>query len=112
MKYGNIKLRLHGHVFDSKAEGRRYRELLLLEKAGEITDLQIHPRYLLQEDFTDGEGVRIRPIHYTADFAYRERGRGVVEDVKSPPTRKKADYVMRVKLFKKRYPDVVFKEIT
>ena len=39
-KYGAIKTVLDGIKFDSKAEARRWAELRLLERAGQIHDLQ------------------------------------------------------------------------
>ena len=50
-KYRNKKVQIDRYVFDSIAEGRRYRELALLERAGEITNLELQPRFLLQESF-------------------------------------------------------------
>ena len=77
---------IDGIRFHSKAEARRYQELKLLERAGEIIDLRIQPSYDLcawQNGNAPVVGV------YRADFSYfdvRHR-KGVVEDVKSPPTR-------------------------
>lgn len=67
-----------GHRFASKAEERRWRELKLLEKAGEIMDLEVHPRFPLMVN-----GVLIGS--YTADSSYniRATGEAVVEDVKA-----------------------------
>ena len=110
-KYGNIKVKIDGHNFDSKKEARRYRELLLLEAAGEIRALELQPRYVLQEAFYDNQGTPYRPITYKADFRYREGGQLVVEDVKSEPTKRKADYVIRKKLLIKQNPEIVFREI-
>ena len=39
------KTRLDGYVFDSGAESRRYAYLRLLEKAGQINALEVHPRF-------------------------------------------------------------------
>ncbi len=108
-KYGNIKVKIDGHNFDSKKEANRYRELLLLQAASEIEGLMLQPRYVLQEAFYDKE-AHYQAITFTADFRYRERGQLIVEDVKSPPTRKKADYVIRKKLFVKQNPEIVFRE--
>ena len=62
-----------GRRFDSKAEARRYGELLLLGQAGKIQNLELQPQFGLS-------GVAI----YRADFAYDdlETGARVVEDVK------------------------------
>ena len=46
-KYKAKKITYNGIVFDSKREYHRYRELLMLEKAGQITDLQMQVKYVL-----------------------------------------------------------------
>ena len=69
MKYKNKKTQVDMYVFDSIAESKRYKELALLEKAGEIKDLQLQPRFLLQEGFRKN-GKTYRKIEYIADFMY------------------------------------------
>ena len=49
-KYRNKKCVLDGIEFDSKKEMRRYSELKLLERAGEISDLKIQVPFLLLPD--------------------------------------------------------------
>lgn len=44
-KYGNKKVEIDGFKFDSKLEAKRYGELKLLERAGKITGLKVHPKY-------------------------------------------------------------------
>ena len=85
-KYHNHYVKEDGYTFDSKAEAARYRELGLLEMAGEISDLEVHPVYVLQPAFTDAHGTRFRAITYEADFRYYERGVCVIEDVKGVET--------------------------
>lgn len=46
-KYHSKKITVDGETFDSKKEYRRYRELLLLERAGLITNLQRQVKFLL-----------------------------------------------------------------
>ena len=111
MKYGNVKQTFDGEGFDSKKELGRYKELVLLQAAGGITDLSVHPKYLLQATFRDRGGRAVRSITVTWDFFYREKGQEVVEDVKSPITRKETAYNIRKKMFIKRYPDVEFREV-
>lgn len=108
-KYGNIKIEIDGRRFDSKKEGDRYRDLLLLEAAGEIHCLVLQPKYELQGAFYHG-GRPYRPITYTADFQYWEKDELVVEDVKSWITKKQADYVIRKKLFLRQHSEIVFRE--
>jgi hypothetical protein len=78
--------------FASRAEARRYGELKLLEKAGEIHHLELQPRY----DFTVN-GIYVG--YYTADFKYLARNGLVVEDVKSRATMTEA-YRIRKKLMR------------
>lgn len=68
-KFRNKKVQIDRYVFDSIAEGRRYRELALLERAGEITNLELQPRFLLQESFKKN-GKTYRKVEYIADFMY------------------------------------------
>jgi hypothetical protein len=101
-KYNAKKVQLDGHTFDSKAEARRYCELLLLKEANEIHSLKVHPRYTLLDPFTV-KGVRYRGIYYESDFEYVENGRMITEDVKGFSTQ-----VFRIKrkLFLKRWGDI------
>lgn len=69
------------------AEARRYGELLLLERAGEISALELQPRFRLS---CGGKPVLLgsgRQACYVADFAYQQGDRRVVEDVKGKDTR-------------------------
>ena len=84
-KYNNITVECDGYTFDSKRECLRYQQLKLMEKAGEITDLEVHPSY---DVVINGEPVRYsvskRPISIELDFLYfdKVKGQKVVEDVK------------------------------
>ena len=69
MKYKNKKTQVDMYVFDSIAESKRYKELKLLEIAGEIQGLELQPRFLLQEGFKKN-GKTYRKIEYMADFMY------------------------------------------
>ena len=109
-KYRAVKTEVDGVVFDSKKEARRYGELLLLKRAGEVTDIQLQPEYLLMEGFTHkASKARIRPIKYKADFlvTYAD-GRQEIEDVKGFVNQ---TYALKKKLFMARYPDLTIKEI-
>jgi len=90
--------------FDSKAEMRRYGELCLMRLAGEIRDIEHHPRFVLQD------GGRAERIRYTADFMYvRCRdGQVVVEDVKGGRATLTTAFVIRWKLVKRLHPEIEF----
>ena len=105
-KYNAKKTEVDGVVFDSKREAARYRELKLLQDSGEIFNLVLQPTYTLQEAFRDNQGKVHRAIKYKADFAYKENGVHIVEDVKGKET---AVFKIKAKLFIKRYPGVVFR---
>lgn len=66
-------------TYDSKKEARRHRELLLLERAGKITNLERQVKFELIPK-QDGE----RACTYVADFVYEnvDTGERVVEDTK------------------------------
>ena len=74
-KYRNIRTVVNGISFASKREAARYRELVLLERAGVIKDLSLQVRMPLQ---VNGHVVS----HYVADFQYTEDGQLIVEDAK------------------------------
>lgn len=57
-KYHSKPIEFEGVRFDSIAEYRRFGELKLMEQAGEISGLEVHPRFLLQEAFTKPDGGR------------------------------------------------------
>lgn len=98
-KYRNRKTTLAGMTFDSQKEAQRYLELRIMERAGEITDLQTQVPFELLPTQKDQDGKTLeRGVKYTADFVYIDGdGRRVVEDVKSAATKTK-DYVLRRKL--------------
>lgn len=108
-KFNAKKTTVDGITFDSKLEARRYTELKLLERAGTITDLQLQPKFLLQEKFKDRTGKTHRSIHYIADFQYVEDGVDVVEDTKG--YKGVAVFNVKKKLFLYRYPEYDFRII-
>lgn len=118
-KYGAVKTTVDGIVFDSAKEARRYQELRLRQKAGDVRRLRCQPRYALCALVVDGADVRNVnageianrrfPIaEYVADFEYDESDRGyggvtwrvVVEDVKGVKT---AAYKLKKRLFEAQY---------
>ena len=101
-KYNNKKVQVDMYVFDSIAESIRYKELKLLERAGEISELTLQPRFLLQEAFRKN-GRSYRKIEYIADFQYIEKGKTIVEDVKGIQT---DVFKLKHKIFEKLYPDL------
>ena len=90
-KYGNQKVLLDGIEFDSRKEARRWYELKILEKAGEITGLQRQVKFVLIPTQRDENGKLLeKECSYYADFVYTDVKNGgtvIVEDTKSEGTR-------------------------
>ena len=90
-RYGNVRKHVHadGTKLDSGRELKRYGELKLLEMAGEISSLKVHPRFKIEiggvpimlksQRYPNG-----RQLVYVADFTYLDKlsDRFVIEDVK------------------------------
>ncbi|MDA7663848.1 DUF1064 domain-containing protein [bacterium] len=77
-KYGATRLTVDGETFDSKGEHKRYADLLIKQRLGEIRNLQRQPKFPLA---IDGKPILIRSerykngrqVVYTADFQYDEQ---------------------------------------
>lgn len=94
-KYNAKKIRIDGITFDSKAEAKRYTELIMLQKSGVISDLQRQVEFtLIPTQYIDGKCVE-RACKYKADFVYTEDGKRIVEDVKGQKTK---DYIIKRKM--------------
>lgn len=97
-KFNAVKEKVGGIEFDSKTEAKRYRELVMRVRAGEIKDLEVQPVYVLVKSVKFSGDAKAKPaMRYTADFRYYDikKGEVVVEDVKSKATAKLTDYKMR-----------------
>ena len=109
-KYHAKKVTINGKTFDSKKEARRYQELALLEKAGQIENLQCQVKFNLLPSYVetyprfsektgkrlkDGERTLEKECNYIADFVYYENGKKIVEDTKGVRT---SEYVIKRKL--------------
>ena len=90
-------------TFDSVKEFSRWQELKLMERAGEIYELQRQVPFVLIPAQRDENGKLIeREVKYIADFTYRERcgNRLVVEDTKGLKTR---EYILKRKMMLYRH---------
>ena len=100
-----------GHLHDSRKEAARCNELHLLQRAGEISDLEtqksyvlIPPQYETVSRVSEKTGRKLKDktvvveksCEYRADFTYKLKdGTVVVEDVKGMRT---SDYIIKRKL--------------
>lgn len=91
---------IDGIKFASKLEATRYSQLKLLVKAGQIDNLKMQPRFVIDDKFGDYK----RDLVYVADFMYDERGndKKVVEEVKGYETKV---WKIKERLFLHRYGD-------
>lgn len=105
-KYKSRKITKNGITFDSLKEYRRFCELVLLERAGRIQNLQRQVKFQLipaqYEPDTIGKRGSIRrgkclerAITYVADFVYIEDGKQIVEDSKGVRTK---EYILKRKM--------------
>ena len=106
-KYKNKKTQVDMYVFDSIAESKRYKELVLLERAGQIKNLKLQPKFELQPSYKKNNRT-IRAITYKADFSYLEDDKLVVEDVKGFVTK---EFKIKEKMFNYIYKDLELKII-
>lgn len=72
---GKLERTADGILFASEKECRRYGELKLLQKVGEITELELQPKFPC---VVNGKKVCV----YVADFRYSTTQGVVIEDVK------------------------------
>lgn len=107
-KYRNKKVIVDNIRFDSNLEANRYKELMLLQRAKEISNLRLQVPFVLQESFKKN-GKTYQAIKYIADFVYEEKGQTVVEDTKGVKTEA---FKIKQKLFEYKYPDLSLKIIT
>ena len=108
-KYQALKCSVNGIEFDSRKEARRYQELLLLQRAKEISNLRMQVKYVLipaqyesyerhgknGQRLKDGQRLLEKECSYIADFVYEENGKEIVEDTKGIKTK---GYIIKRKL--------------
>lgn len=102
-----------GIRFASKREARRYADLKLLERAGEISHLELQPAFKLA---IDGRPVLIRSegypngrqAKYVADFAYWDGEKRVVEDSKGVRT---PEFKLKKAIVEAMFPAVKIMEV-
>ena len=119
-KYGNKKVVVDGIEFDSRKEATRYWELKLLQRAGQISGLELQKEFELipaqyetyarygktGKRLQDGKRCIEKSCTYKADFAYMKDGQLVVEDTKGyrdPASAGYAKFVIKRKLLLWRY---------
>lgn len=105
-KYHNKKTIMDGIKFDSRKESERYCELKLLEQSGKIKGLELQKRFEIVPKVNGNKRAR----YYVADFVYIVDGQKIIEDVKSPITKKNPVYSLKKALILALYPEYLFIE--
>lgn len=95
----------HGHKHASKREAKRCVQLHLLQRAGEIENLEVEPQYWFVINGNQVKHPNGRRAGYKPDFGYTERGQDIVEDIKSDPTRTEA-FALRAAIFRALFPTI------
>ena len=100
-KYGNRKVITEDGVFDSRREFKRWCELKLLQRGGQIRGLSRQVPFVVIPKQRGEDGKLIEhEAKYIADFVYEENGKTVVEDTKGMRT---PEYILKRKLMLKEY---------
>lgn len=102
-KYHAQPVVVDGIRFDSKRETARWSQLVLLQRAGEISDLRRQVPFVLIPKSDNG-----REIVYKADFVYRDKsGAEIVEDAKGVRT---DVYRLKKRLMAEKY-GIIIREV-
>lgn len=114
-KYRAKRTQVDGIWFDSIKESTKYQELKLLQRAGEISDLELKPKFKFV--LPDGTPVLIRSRGYpngrvarfTGDFAYFDKklNRRVILDVKGGRATMTEAYAIRKALVEALFKVIV-----
>ena len=105
-KYRAKAVEIDGIRFDSQREARRYQDLKILQRIGDISELELQPVFPLECGDAPVRYDSGRQAKYIADFRYRNKeGEIIVEDVKGMDTPQsklmvKAQYCIEVKVSK------------
>ena len=111
-KYHAHKTEVDGIVFDSKLEATRFKQLLLLEQAGEISDLHLQLQLQIFQGYVNPHtGEKTASSYYNADFSYVDcrNHKIVLEDTKGMET---PEFRLKWKLAQSQYPEYEFRIVT
>ena len=98
----------HGHTHDSGKEARQCNELHLLQRAGEISELEVQVQYWFAINGVPVTHLNGRRCGIKLDFRFRENGKTVCADTKGFIVR---DFPLRAAIFRALYPDIELREL-
>lgn len=111
-KFNNEMTTINGIKFSSRLEAERFQQLLLLEQAGEICDLQLQHELQIFQGYVDPQtGEKKRSSFYLGDFSYVDlrNHKIIVEDTKGMET---PEFRLKWKLAQSQYPEYEFRKVT
>lgn len=111
-KYHSKSVVIDGIKFASKLEGTRYQQLMLLQKAHEITDLQCQKEFQIFEGYINCyTGEKHKSRYYVADFFYLDlrSKQWIVEDTKGVET---DVFKLKWEMVQEQHPEYVFRKLT
>ena len=107
-KYHSRITEYDGIKFDSNIECNRYKQLKEKEEKGLISNLVVHPKYLVLDEIkktVNNISKDLSPVYYEADFSYKDADGNIhVEDTKGFET---PEFIILEKMFEARYPDLI-----
>lgn len=113
--YFNKREMIDGYKFSSKKEMNRYLQVLKPQlMCNEISDLEIHPKFVLLDKFTDWNGVKHRAVTYSPDFKYKRKdGTIIIEEIKDESRYLQEAYTIKKKFFIRQHLKVgmIFLEV-
>ncbi|MDP2779757.1 DUF1064 domain-containing protein [Devosia sp.] len=110
-KYLNRKLLVEGEVWHSEGEYKRWCDLVIEQRAGNISSLRHAVPFVVFDGFRDRKGKWQRKIVYIADYYYFDEvtHEWVAEDHKGGVGAITAAFKIKQKLFLWRYPESDFR---
>lgn len=110
-KYGNKKIVIDGIKFDSKKEGKKYLQLKIMKRGGQIKNFELQVKFELQPKF-EKDGYKYRAIVYRADFVVTDwDDKKRIIEIK-PFSKKKnkflytKEFAIKQKMFDFKYPEL------
>lgn len=108
-KYNAKKTKVNGFKFDSRQEVYFYISCLLRQQAGEITNIELQPHFVILDSFSKknpftGEIKKYHGVFYDADFrlTYKDNSTEII-DVKGVLT---DVFIMKLKFFEEKFKDL------
>ena len=111
-KFNNEMTTIDGIKFSSRLEAERFQQLMLLEQAGEISDLHLQHELQVFQGYVDPQtGEKKRSSFYLGDFFYVDvrNHKIIVEDTKGMET---PEFRLKWKLAQSQYPEYEFRKVT